>query len=398
MVSASVTAAEAGSPGKIWVIEGLRAWLAWSVVFAHIVQICGIDCTAPGWWITQFVATEAVLVFIIISGFVIANVVLERRESWGRYITRRAFRIFPIYLLLLPIGAVTMYLAEAALDYMSWSELAAFKYDDMTRNTIASVEAAPTAHVGAHLLLLQGVIPDSILDNSQTSFIGPAWSLSLEWQFYLLAPAVVWLLCRRASAAATVAVLAIGAALYRLGVFGTFELPSIFPAVGYLFALGIGSRLLFPLLKRAGFFPLALAFGCLTIALIYREFLAIALWSAFLALITGRPQAGHERMAARIVGAATESRAAVAMGARSYAVYLAHWPIIQALAYVLLPLASFSQWQALLVLGAATIIATLLAAEVLHRFVEKPMIRFGAQLASRPNPKRLATAASEAAP
>lgn len=395
MVNASVTASEA-PPGKIWAIEGLRAWLAWSVVFAHIVQICGIDRTAPGWWITQFIATEAVLVFIIISGFVIANVVLARRESWGRYITRRIFRIFPIYLLLLPIGAATMYLAEAALDHMSWSGDEAFKYDDMARATIASIERAPLAHIGPHLLLLQGVIPDSVLDNSQTSFIGPAWSLSLEWQFYLIAPALVWLISRRAWAAAAVAVLAIGAALYRLGAFGAFELPSIFPAVGYLFALGIASRLIYPVLQRTQFFPVAIAFGCLLIALLYREFLAIALWGAFLSIITGEPRTPHERLASRALSAATHSPFAVAMGARSYAVYLAHWPVIQALAYVLFPLAPFTQWQALVVLGPCAVVTTLLSAEVLRRFVEKPMIRFGAHLASRPRRARLAAAAGEA--
>jgi peptidoglycan/LPS O-acetylase OafA/YrhL len=289
-----------------------------------------------------------------------------------------------------------MYLAEAALDHMSWSGAAAFKYDDMARATIASVERAPLAHVGPHLLLLQGLIPDSVLDNSQTSFIGPAWSLSLEWQFYLIAPALVWLISRRAWAAATIAALALGAALYRLGAFGAFELPSIFPAIGYLFALGIASRLVFPVLQRAQFFPVALAFGCLIVALLYREFFAMALWGAFLSIIAGQPKAPHERLASRVVNAATQSPLAVAMGARSYAVYLAHWPVIQALAYLLFPLAPFTQWQALLVLGPCAVVATLLSAELLHRFVEKPMIRLGAQIASRPRRTPVAAAASEA--
>lgn len=392
MVNASIQTGETSAPRKLWAIEGLRAWLAWAVVFAHVVQICGIDRTQTGWWITQFAATEAVLVFIIISGFVIANVVLERRENWGPYITRRAFRIFPVYLLVLPIGAATMYLAEAALDYMSWSAIPAFKYDDTVRATIASVEAEPVAHWTSHVLLLQGLIPDSLLDNAQTSFLGPAWSLSLEWQFYLIAPALVVMLSRRLGAFVALILLALGAGLYRIGVFGVFELPSLFPAVGYLFALGIASRLVYPMLKQASFFPTAVAIGCMILALLYRELLAIALWGAFLAIIAGVSRMAHERLVARVVRAATESPLAVWLGARSYAVYLAHWPIVQALAFLILPLTAFTQWQALLVLAPAVCIATLVAAELLHRFVERPMIKLGAQLASRVRARPLAPA------
>ena len=387
MVSASLHEAPA-APRRIWAIEGLRAWLAWTVVLAHVIQICGIDRLYPGMWLTQFLATEAVKVFVIISGFVIANVVLARRESWLPYITRRAFRIFPIYLLLLPVGAATMYLAEQALAFMSWSQLPGYKYDDTVRATISSVEARPAAHVILHLLLFQGIIPDSVLDNSQTSFLGPAWSLSLEWQFYLIAPLLIWMLCRRGWSLVAIGTLASLAIAYRIGAFGHFELPSFFPAIGYLFAVGIASRLVFDALKRADFHATALACACVGAALLFQPLFAIGIWGAFLALLVGAAKDRHEKLGRAATHALFETRFATAMGARSYAVYLAHWPVIQGLAFLILPLAPFTQWQAFAVLAPAVIVATALLAEALHRFVEKPMIRVGAALASRQNAQR----------
>jgi peptidoglycan/LPS O-acetylase OafA/YrhL len=391
MVSASLSESrQAAAPPRIWAIEGLRAWLAWTVVIAHVIQICGIDKTTSGLWLSQFLATEAVKVFVIISGFVIANVVMARRESWGRYITRRAFRIFPIYLLLLPVGAATMYLAEGALMFMSWAHLPEYRYDDMVRTTIASVEAQPAAHVVPHMLLLQGLIPDSLLDNSQTSFLGPAWSLSLEWQFYLIAPLLIWMLCRRGWSLAAIAGLAFLAVIYRIGVFGEFELPSFFPAIGYLFAIGIASRLVFERLKAANFHTTAVALACAAAAFLFQPIFALGIWGAFFALLVGAAKDRQEKAGRAVAAAAFESRPAIAMGARSYAVYLAHWPVIQAMAFFILPLGPFSQWQALAILAPAVIVTTMIVAEALHRFVEKPMIRLGATLASRPAPPRRA--------
>jgi len=400
MVSAAVYDTPAAAPTpRIWAIEGLRAWLAWAVVFAHVIQICGLDRSVRGLWVSQFLATEAVNIFIIISGFVITSVVIQRQESWRRYITRRAFRIFPVYLLLLPIGAATMLLTIPTLEHMNWAADARFKYDDTAIATVESVNAAPMAHWLPHLLLFQGAIPDSTLPFSQTSFLGPAWSLSLEWQFYLIAPALIWMLRRRFSSIIAVGAIAILAVLSRLEVFGHFNLPSFFPAIGYLFLVGIASRLVFEDLRRTRIYAIAVAIGCLASAALIQPVFAIALWLAFLSLliVADRAQGRIEKAVVTVWRGAFCSKPATALGARSYAVYLVHWPVIQAAAFLLLPLGDFSQWQAFALIGAAALAATLLLSEVLHRFVERPMIRLGASLAARapqrrPLPDRLAEA------
>jgi peptidoglycan/LPS O-acetylase OafA/YrhL len=46
----------------------------------------------------------AVMVFIAISGFVIAGLVTDKAEPYPEYITRRVLRIFPVYLVILAIA------------------------------------------------------------------------------------------------------------------------------------------------------------------------------------------------------------------------------------------------------------------------------------------------------
>jgi len=45
-------------------------------------------------------------------------------------------------------------------------------------------------HILAHLTMLFGMIPNQVLYGSAYTLLGTAWSLSLEWQFYLIAPLI----------------------------------------------------------------------------------------------------------------------------------------------------------------------------------------------------------------
>jgi peptidoglycan/LPS O-acetylase OafA/YrhL len=47
------------------------------------------------------------------------------------------------------------------------------------------------AHIFAHLAMIHGFIPPAWLPDANGAFLGPAWSISTEWQFYLLAPLAV---------------------------------------------------------------------------------------------------------------------------------------------------------------------------------------------------------------
>jgi peptidoglycan/LPS O-acetylase OafA/YrhL len=385
VVAASPSETRPSDPAeRVAAIDGLRGWLAWIVVLAHIVQITGLDRTHPHWWLSQFLAREAVIVFIIISGFVITGLAITQRERWDVFILRRAFRIFPIYLLLLPVGAGALYLADAALVHMAWAADPAFRYDDTVRGTIASVEAAPRIHIVSHLFLFQGLIPNSAVPFAETSFLGPAWSLSLEWQFYLLAPLLIALLRNPNLGAATLAVLAVLALLYRLGLFGEYSFPSVLPAAIPWFLFGVGARLLFGRLMLLFAQPAAAALFALLCAIAFPSILAIAIWAIFLAMLSvERPAAAHDAALGAFRRFAFQSPLALAQGARSYAIYLVHWPIVQGMAFLLLPLRGWTQIEALLLMAAAAIPATLIAAHCLYVGVERPMMRLGARFAAR---------------
>ena len=45
----------------------------------------------------RYTGSGAVMIFMMLSGFVITGLLLTRKEAWLPFITRRAFRLFPAY-------------------------------------------------------------------------------------------------------------------------------------------------------------------------------------------------------------------------------------------------------------------------------------------------------------
>jgi len=131
-----------GRIGKIVAIDGLRAWLAWTVVAAHLVYFTGLDSNGHLWGLVRVAGDSAVRVFMIICGFVIVGMLIERKESWLRYITRRCFRIFPTYLIVLAYAAASMPIARDALAHLSWMDHSAVESNEFTLGLVSSVDAS----------------------------------------------------------------------------------------------------------------------------------------------------------------------------------------------------------------------------------------------------------------
>jgi hypothetical protein len=96
-------------------IEGLRGWLAWTVVIGHIALVShvkGIRFFAPA-------AEYAVLAFVVISGFVITHLILERRELL-RGLHLPTLRIFPLFAVTCIIGYFTTPLFVEAATKLPW--------------------------------------------------------------------------------------------------------------------------------------------------------------------------------------------------------------------------------------------------------------------------------------
>jgi peptidoglycan/LPS O-acetylase OafA/YrhL len=361
-------------------IDGLRAWLAWIVVVSHIGLLTAADLRFPILATLDTAAVKAVAVFIIISGFVITHLLLEKREPYLPYITRRFLRMYPIYAVCLSIGIFASYLHFAAFADRPWGELV--PQPALLAAELKSLQGAGFGwHVLAHYTLVHGAISNRVLDLSQYMFLGPAWSLSLEWQFYVLAPLVLWGL-RGRKGGITVALTAVTAyACYRQGWLGDFIEPSFLPGAALYFAIGIASRLVFAKLPRPTAYPVAALIIATGFVILTRELIPFVFWLAFLAWMRlDAPADVLSKRIDRVLHLAFNSAPAQFLGARSYSTYLIHEPIIHVVVYVCVKHVALGQLQtiaATLVLAPAL---TLLASLVLYRYVEAPAIAFGKRL------------------
>jgi peptidoglycan/LPS O-acetylase OafA/YrhL len=325
-----------------------------------------------------------VLIFIIISGFVITHLVCERPEPYGPYLVRRAMRIFPLFAVTCIIGYFTNDIHAAALTRVSWANSpSTFHVERLYADIAHSNHEYLLAHALAHLTMLHGVISNTVLPFSQSAFNSPAWSLSLEWQFYLIAPFAVVLARRQQTfiwVAVAVAVLEI---FYRLDALGDFRTPSFLPGAAGFFAIGIASRLIYPriagTLQNPGFI---VALCLVLLPLCGWDVAPLLIWAlAFAGLVLDRASGGAASFA-RTYRRYLEGPIATYFGSRSYSVYLGHLPIIGVCHWVWLeifPLAG----RAATFFGVSAMVVplTILAAEILYRCIEQPGIALGSKLA-----------------
>jgi peptidoglycan/LPS O-acetylase OafA/YrhL len=373
---------EQASVHRIAFIEGLRAWLAWTVVAGHIAVMSGVaSYTGPHAWLPKAGST-AVQIFIVISGFVICNVIMERHESWRAFITRRFFRIFPAYLFAYGLALLIFPLALDLPPALNDPHLAHYN----TLHGWANIMAEhPVSIFLLHIALLQGIVPDSVWPGTSEAVLGQAWSLTLEWQFYLIAPLVVWLLFQPRSRFVTAMVLLSSVVVFRSGLFGQFGNPSIFVAAAHLFLVGIASRLWLKDLQNFVVPPLfaacALMFG-----LIFREVMWLAIWVALMAYFVSKEQwrAAGYTMLLKAIHLALESPVARYMGARSYSVYLLHTSVIELTIWVI-GTAKPDVMRPEIFLAVLVIAPPLIAvaSDLLYRWIEHPLTLFGGRLARR---------------
>jgi peptidoglycan/LPS O-acetylase OafA/YrhL len=363
-------------------IEGLRAWLAWTVVASHIFQ---------GLAVWRFVragpviaaGNEAVFAFIIISGFVITHLILSRAEPYPAYIGRRFLRLYPVYLVCLAVGMVTTIGYKDAIMAQPWGALTPPIAEFGAQFT--SQASHPLAHLIAHLTMLHGLIPDQMLDNANVVFLGPAWSLSLEWQFYLVAPFIVAAAARPRGALVLTLLFLPAYALYWTGWLGTYGAPWGHPSVLFgaapLFAIGIATRIAVPDLPAIRRYPLVPVLWMLVcLVLVYRDALFLGVWLAIMPYMLMLPPADRvSQVIDRVLHALLDSRIATWLGQRSYTTYLIHFPLVQAIVWACAR-TGLGYWQSVAVLAVGTILLTLIASALIHRWIERPGIALGKTL------------------
>jgi peptidoglycan/LPS O-acetylase OafA/YrhL len=190
-------------PRRIPSLDGLRAISMSLVVFSHLLW----QSVYGGWFAS--LGHLGVRVFFVISGFLITDLLLRELNSTkhlnlGKFYLRRTLRIFPPY--------YCFVLTMIVLQVVDWIKLAP---DDVLH--------AVTYTVNYH--------PES------SWYLGHAWSLSVEEQFYLLWPAVLLFVGRRRGLWIAFAVIAL-CPLIRLSIWYLF--PSLVEyEIGYRFETAV---------------------------------------------------------------------------------------------------------------------------------------------------------------
>ena len=187
------------SPAQSDFLNWSRWVAAWLVVAEHARSLIFLDygeLQSPGVWAKGFYfltgfGHEAVMVFFVISGYLVGGKVWslyrEGRFGWRRYLADRLSRLYAVLFVALLLGAA-----------MDWTGYLFFNkyglYNQGYEGSIAVLGAAPIERMGWRDFLVNAFFLQTIVGPTFGSN-GPLWSLAYEWWYYVLFPlalAAVW--------------------------------------------------------------------------------------------------------------------------------------------------------------------------------------------------------------
>ncbi len=347
--------------------DGLRGLLALWVFATHVLELGPYPAAAA-----HVHANLAVDIFIILSGFVIFHL-LSSGEDYRTFITRRWFRLFPVF-------AVCFLAALALYGWLAVDDEVAFGIGHVNRLM---------PYLVTHATMLHGAIPEQWLPHSARAILVPAWSISLEWQFYLLAP-LLFAFGVRPNRKLALLVLALisarvlhDAAPRLLGRGVQFDMSAFLPLRLEFFAVGVGSYGVWQwLAERNRSFdvpPLVYALLIPVLVLVAKKSPAIALWLGIM-LALANIYFGHQAAVMRWISSALNTKVTQFLGKISYPIYLLHLPALvfaRKLIQLHQPDSGPVYQVTLLVVG---LLITIGGAWVMHRAIEKPMIQLGKRI------------------
>lgn len=170
--------------GKIRELDGLRGLLAVWVVFVHLLLSVGGSPRSFGFFAPLFGEHLRVQIFCILSGFVIFLMQSRARQGYWAFLLGRLRRLYPAYLLAFVLSVALSGLFLAATREASFGGA-------RQGSRLVALQAGQdrfAEHILSHLTLLHGLIPEAWLPNAAFSFLGQAWNISTEFQFYLVGP------------------------------------------------------------------------------------------------------------------------------------------------------------------------------------------------------------------
>jgi len=358
-------------------LEGLRGLLSWWVVLCHALQQAGYNEAGLGRGLRVLAHGDyAVDVFIILSGFVIHRLWHDKHEPYTIFIVRRFLRLWPAYAVcLLAALALRPCIAGILAHAPLVGTPASPEYIAAGRQNWQSEQDHFAAHLLAHAPMLHSAVPETILPRSSVAFLGPAWSISLEWQFYLIAPLLFWFLKKgRSLAWLLFAGLAGAGWMMRytppLGIW--FPMEAFLPQKLLFFGVGMISHQVWASVTVSAERAAPALLGLAVLVLFMTLSIPLALWIAVLASVFASQG---------LLKTALKSAPLQFLGRISYSTYLGHMLVLWALQSLIFharPAVDAPQMLvALFIVGAPLI---LLLSAVLHRWIEAPAIRFGHQI------------------
>jgi peptidoglycan/LPS O-acetylase OafA/YrhL len=335
-------------------VQALRAWAVACVVLYHF-KVVGFGGGFMG-----------VDVFFVVSGYLMTDIICRGLDAqsfaYGRFLLARVRRIVPGLLALL---GLTLVLGA----FMAAPEA----FAELGRDALASaLFVSNMSYVST---------TDYFAGPSEYRWLLHTWSLSLEWQFYMLWPLGLMLAHKRGWRPRTLLVVcALAAALsFGMGVWGTAHKPGLtfYMLPTRAWELLAGALVVLHCRQRAGDAPGPSPAK----ALLGWALLAPLPW-ALAHLAWPGPWAALPCLGAVLVLAGGHDRpiwvrspAVQALGRWSYSVYLIHWPL-----HVLTLMLGWNSPLA----TAGAIVAAVAMGGLSHRFIETPGRQWLSQAADRP--------------
>src|ERR1700712_127382 len=164
---------------RLETLDGLRGVLAVYVLLGHMAPFAVLpdrvqDAVSHG--------GAAVDLFFVLSGLVITQSLIRAGGEALPFLVARAARIFPVFLAVFAV-AIIVQPWSCGFEQMPW-----ISQTSAARTICANAwPNAWLAEIAAHLTMTHGLFPAALLPNVWVSFLGAAWSLSTEWQFYVVA-------------------------------------------------------------------------------------------------------------------------------------------------------------------------------------------------------------------
>ena len=305
-------------------------------------------------------------------------VLVEKKESLKQFYIRRVFRIYPVYVIALVIAFILFpWMISDVLKVLPWEDSSTY-YTELIAKTESSWSKGWFIF-WLQLLNIQGMVPHTVLPFASGTILPVAWSISLECQFYAVAPFLITNSKRNAIFHWSV-ILLLGLVSLSFTKFNPFGFSKAFLLVSFgYFMFGIASYCVYRFVRQNSLsLTIIQVFTILVLILLFLgKVWAVLIWVFFLLF----PFMGQGKIE-DIIRKFVESRQLVFLGDISYSIYLWHILVLWIIPMVLFKLEINSPEMHALInifFGGPLIVGI---SYVSYLLIEKPFIKFGKKISN----------------